>query len=535
MAFNGRIESDYLKYVKVEDFDKESLINFAATDFLELRASLINYIKAVYPLDYQYFSESDLGMMLVELVAYMGHILSYKADYLANENYLKTARSRESVRKMLQLIGVRMRGPIASAADAKITLEQTPSWQSTSYLTITPDNRVVSVTSPEDGQPISYTLYKVAADGDIDLENSNGNIIITNSEKASATTVSSLILLEGSLVVQEGTFSDTESLKSVRLNKSPLAEGSVQVFVQTGDNTPVKYDQVDNIFYASGLESKVFQLVSDQNYGAVVVFGDNNIGRSPAIGDSFKIIYRVGGGSRGNIPRSFVNAQSSVTFRATPTSTDQEIPVTVENTSKSTGGADAETITHAKKYGPLMFRSQDRLVTLTDYKAFINSYITSYGSIGKATVATRKAYSSANIIDVFVLEKSDNIQLRKSTPEFKRQLLTAIQDKKMITDEVVVVDGLIRTLDLIITLRVDKKYSPTENVIKNKVKDKILSFFNVDNNDFGKEFIPQELLYKIFEVPEVRFAVVENVPDSIKINFNEIIQLNNFTLNIVYV
>ena len=34
---------------------------------------------------------------------------------------------------------------------------------------------------------------------------------------------------------------------------------------------------------------------------------------------------------------------------------------------------------------------------------------------------------------------------------------------------------------------------------------------------------------------EVRFATIDNVPEAIQINFNEIVQLNNYTLNIVYV
>jgi hypothetical protein len=104
MAFNGTVQSDFLKLVRVADVDKTNLINYAATDFLSLRQSLIDYIKAVYPLEYNYFSESDLGMVLIELVAYMGHVMSYKADYLANENYLRTARSRESVKRLLELI-----------------------------------------------------------------------------------------------------------------------------------------------------------------------------------------------------------------------------------------------------------------------------------------------------------------------------------------------------------------------------------------------------------------------------------------------
>lgn len=530
MAFNGTVTSDFLKLVGVEDVDKQNLINFAASDFLSLRNSLINYIKAVYPLDYNYFSESDFGMMLIELVAYMGHVLSYKADYLANENFLKTARSRESVKNLMQLIGVRMKGPISAAANAKLTLASSPGWGPGTYITIQPGNRVVSITSPEDGLQTTYTLYKVAPDGDIDTANANGNLTIFETEKDSATVFSNLVLLEGALVVEQGTFVDTEALKSITLQQSPVVEGSVQAFITSPGNTNGEYRQVDNIFFASGADDKVFQFLSDDQYGGIVVFGDNNIGKVPAVGDQYTVIYRVGGGTRGNIIKGLINSQIQVSYNDITT-----LQATVENTTQGTGGSDAETIEHVKRYGPLMFRAQNRLVTLTDYKTFANSFITSYGSIGKATAVTRRAYSSANIIDIYVLERANNTQLRKATPEFKRQLVQSMEDKKVITDEVVVVDGLIRTLDLQISLRLDKKYEYSENSIKAKVSSKIQTFFNTDNMDFGKAFNPQDLMYSIFEVEEVRFATIDNVPETIQVNFNEIVQLNNFTLNIYYV
>jgi len=55
------------------------------------------------------------------------------------------------------------------------------------------------------------------------------------------------------------------------------------------------------------------------------------------------------------------------------------------------GGANAETVEKAKKYAPLAFRRQDRLVTLEDYASFANGFISTWGTIGKAIAVTRKA------------------------------------------------------------------------------------------------------------------------------------------------
>ena len=126
MNFSGTIASDFMKLAQIPEAKRPSFINFAATDFATLRQSLIDYAKTVYPNDYKYFVESDLGMMFLELTAYMGAVMSMKADMLANENFLATAKQRSSVKKLLELIGIRMKGPLSSACDVKLTFDSNP-------------------------------------------------------------------------------------------------------------------------------------------------------------------------------------------------------------------------------------------------------------------------------------------------------------------------------------------------------------------------------------------------------------------------
>ena len=237
---------------------------------------------------------------------------------------------------------------------------------------------------------------------------------------------------------------------------------------------------------------------------------------------SFPVTIRVGGGTRGNIANSVISTNVNITGNT----------ATLENTSQGTGGSDAETVEHAKKYAPLTFRRQDRLVTLDDYKSFGNSFISSYGSVGKVTAATRRAYSSGNIVNVIILEKANDLQLRKATPSFKLDLLSHMNRKKMLTTELVAMDGLIRTVDLTITAQVDRRFAAQEESIKLKVRDKVLEFFSVDNNDFGKDFVLADLVRAVYQLDEVQFATVDNLDDNVHLEHNEIIQLNNLTINI---
>jgi hypothetical protein len=523
MNFSGTIASDFMRLAHIPEAKRPTLINFAATDFLSIRESLIDYAKTVYPREYQYFVESDLGMMFIELVAYMGSVMSMKADMLANENFFSTATQRGSVKKLLELIGIRMRGPLSAAADAQLNFNKGSALTST--VTITPAQRTIQATSPEDGGQLTYTLYKVV-NGLADTANTNGEIKLypsTEAEGANTDVFKNLVIQEGSLVTDSGEFAATEGVKTIKLTQGPVVEGSVEVFV----NAPTAaangaFVEVDNVYFASGSSDRIFEMIYDENYVGTIVFGDGTVGISPDSTASYFVTYRVGGGTRGNIAKNALS--TSVT-------TDQGT-ATLTNTSVGTGGANAETIEHAKRYAPLNFRRQDRLVTLEDYAVFANSFISTFGTIGKATAATRQAYSSANVIDIYVLEKASDFQLQRATTNFKTQLLTKMNKKKMATDDVVIVDGLIRTLDLIVTINIDKEEEDNQAAIISKVRDSILTFMKVDNREFGETLVLADLNRSIFEVPEVRYSTVDNVAENVLVDFNEIIQLNNITINV---
>ena len=176
------------------------------------------------------------------------------------------------------------------------------------------------------------------------------------------------------------------------------------------------------------------------------------------------------------------------------------------------------------------------MVTLEDYKGHANRFASNYGSTGKAAAVVRRAYSSANIIDLFVLEKASNTQLRRATQEYKKQLLESITPKKMLTDEVVVVDGLIRTMDLFLVLTLDSNFKSGQNQIIQSARELTQKYFNVDNTDFGEPFVPQDLIrYILDNETNIRYARVDNVESPISVGFNEVIQLNNLNITVSFV
>ena len=534
MAFSGTVSTDFMKLSSIPDRKKQQYIDYAGTDFYTIREDLLDYIKAVYPQDYQNYSESDLGLMLIEVVAYMGAVMSLKGDMLANENYLRTVKSRENLKKLLELVGVDMRGPLGSAASAKLTATASPV-AAAFPIQFGPASRVFAITSKDDGAPVNYSLYKIENNTIQDIQNTNASFELAGSEADNvlSSVFTNVAMLEGALSIQKGVFDTLEGNKRISLTDNPIIEGSVQVYINTPDADDASrgaYTQVERLYSASGGTDKLFQVIYDDSYAATLLFGDNALGISPPAGADFTVSYRTGGGSRGNIGVEFINVQTTGTG-------DDSNPVifTTENATAATGGSEAETSEHAKKYAPYTFRRQDRVVTLQDFIAIGNTFRSKQGTIGKTTASVRDAFSSANIIDVYVLEKLDDLRLQKASATFKESLLAEIEPKKMLTDEVAVVDGLIRTLDIVVTIRIDRELENFQSTVEQEVAEVIRNHFLLDNTDFGKAFISTELSREIFRLPNVRYSTVDNLPEVTEVDFNEIIQLNNFTINTVLI
>jgi hypothetical protein len=85
----------------------EPLIDYLAKDYASFRRLLLDLIPQLHP-NWLERNPADLGMVLVELLAYEGDHLSYFQDAAANEAYLDTARQRASAKKHARLIDYRM-------------------------------------------------------------------------------------------------------------------------------------------------------------------------------------------------------------------------------------------------------------------------------------------------------------------------------------------------------------------------------------------------------------------------------------------
>jgi hypothetical protein len=106
----------------------EPEINYLAKDYASFRQLLFDRLAVLAP-DWQETHAPDLGVALLELLAYAGDYLSYYQDAVATEAYLGTARQRISVRRHVKLVdydmheGANARAWVTIATDQDITFQ----------------------------------------------------------------------------------------------------------------------------------------------------------------------------------------------------------------------------------------------------------------------------------------------------------------------------------------------------------------------------------------------------------------------------
>lgn len=106
----------------------EPVINYLAKDYASFRQLILDRLAVVMP-EWQERHVPDLGIALVEVLAYAGDHLSYYQDAVATEAYLDTARQRMSVRRHARFVdyvlheGCNARTWVCVETDSVVTLE----------------------------------------------------------------------------------------------------------------------------------------------------------------------------------------------------------------------------------------------------------------------------------------------------------------------------------------------------------------------------------------------------------------------------
>jgi hypothetical protein len=98
-------------------------IDYNARNFSDVRQQLIEFIQKYYPEIFSDFNDASVGMMLLELNAAVGDMLSFHTDRMFNETQISYAQERSSLLELARTFGLNIPGkrPSITIVDWTVT------------------------------------------------------------------------------------------------------------------------------------------------------------------------------------------------------------------------------------------------------------------------------------------------------------------------------------------------------------------------------------------------------------------------------
>ena len=444
-------------------------IDYTNKDYQSLRKAMLELARYRLP-EWTDQTSSDLGVLLVDLFAYMGDVVLYYQDRIANESFLDTAVERRSLMHHLRLIGYELRPPVSAGSDLLLTFK-VPTTGST-IITIPHGAQFRSSYPVDQPQLFEYLGSELTIDLSSDqVEPSTAGLV--NYPK--------LPVWHSHIILTEIIGSSTgEPNQQFFLSSDPLILDTIRVEVNEGAGW-LSWDRHDSLLYNMQDNGRVtFSEPDARNYyvqyneigQAAVIFGDGVYGRRPPRGaNNIRAAYRVGGGIIGNVPAA------SITEVITTISS----LVTVTNPEAAAGGEEAETNDHAKQFGPLAFRSGQRAVTLSDYMALAHQA----GGVAKAYARSL----NWNEVELYIAPEGSTCC---NVPEgLRRRLITYFEDKRMAGTFVRILDPVCVSIDIGLEIIVDAHYQPAS--LRQEVKKEIKNLLAFENVTFGHSVYQSDL------------------------------------------
>ncbi|MGW3153705.1 baseplate J/gp47 family protein [Streptomyces sp. NPDC001089] len=461
-------------------------IDYTSRDFTGYRDALLTYAQQALP-EWTSRSPADFGVVMVELFAYLGDIVSFYQDRIVDEGFLSTATQRSSVVAIAQQLGYQPHTAIPATGQVAFS----PAPGLASPLTLPAGTQLITGYIAALDRPITY---ETAADVIVPAYTTPVPQIVALVAEG-ATQGSRTLALYASTSGQPATTvrvedigaSDGTQSQVFTLAQAPVLLDTVRIFVDDGVGG-TEWTGVDEFLLARDSDL-IFTADTDDQGVTRVTFGDGVNGSIPATGLTIAAAYRTGGGSYGNVP------QGSISDLA------EAIPgVVVAGSSPMAGGADEESIDQIRVNAPRVFRAQGRAVSSGDYADL---------ALTVAGVADARAVvRSASAVTIFIIGPN-NI----APSEGQRDAVAQYVQARSLSGVVVnVVNGTLLPVNvgstaLPVLISVQARYR--RDTVKLAVQQAIQKVFTPPETTFGSRISISRVYKAIQDVPGVEWAVIQ--------------------------
>jgi len=561
-------------------------INYNARNFADIRTELVDLVRQYYPDIFNDFNDASVGMMLLELNAAVGDMLSFNTDRMFQETQIDYAQEKKSVLSLARTFGLKIPGkrPSVTIVDFSVTVPVNGDTFDISYTPIINagsqvtgagkifenlydidfsnpfningiPNRLVIPNFNSNGTLINYTLTKreIVTNGFtrifkrvMSISDVRPFLEITLPED-NVLSIESIIALDGTNFNTLPTLSQfsNQSLKWYEVDA--LAENKVFVedFNKITDNAgvkPGKWITVDKkfiteytdlgftkIIFGSGTKDTSSLCDFDSNIPLVNQIGNfinnNSLGQTPTANTTMFIKYRVGGGSDTNVGPNILKSVGLLNI--TVNGSNESINSSVKNSLVVNNAFPA--------LGGKNAPSVDEIRYLTKYNfSSQNRAVTikDYQSIiakmpGQFGTPFRMGImEEQNKIKVYIIGLDQNNTLsNNSTSALRDNIASYLSDYRMINDYVQITNGKIINLSFEIDLYIDKK-QPQAQIIS-EVINNVKTYMDVNKYDMGDNIYLSPLIETINNVGGVLNVIDVRVYNKVgegKYSLNEISQ-----------
>jgi hypothetical protein len=285
--------------------------------------------------------------VLIDLLAYSSHIGAINTNIAASELFLDSAQIRKNVVSRAKDLGFVPSSESCSTAIVNLEMKQVRNADGTSPTTT-------------EMQLLRGTTFVTVYDG------SSYNFVVTTTKRPTQNGTSynynDVSIVQGTYATDSFIFDNQLANPKFVLSNERVDKGKMIVSVTSGGATET-YTLSTGISNITTTSTVYYAQENEEGY-IEIYFGDGTLGKSLLDGDVIDVTYII-------VDQDHANGASQFALNGVVNGFTNHA---VTNVSPASGGAEKESIESIKFKATKFYTSQNRLVTLNDYKAKVQEY-----------------------------------------------------------------------------------------------------------------------------------------------------------------
>ena len=484
-------------------------INYLSKDFDSLKNDLIDYVKRQYPDTWRDFNDASGGMAILELMAYVGDVLSFNIDRQVNEAYINRAVETKNIVSLAENFGYRPRNNTPAIVNIAVSADFNTSASADELCKLKKGATVFTNFEPVVAfETLNEVDFSQPANRIVGPDVSGTTTISVSGVSAAAgiTKTFSHIVDEAikfrKITLPDSNISEVVSVSatdgSMYYEVDSLAKDTIFVGDINGDaassgdaafilklkRVPKRYtvelepSGLTSIRFGPGIlteeDSEIIPNPNDfvlpptlrgsPSGFAPAAIDSTNFLKTKSLGvaprnTTMVVTYRQGGGVAGNVAPGTLTriAQKELEFVTpnfkTSNATDAQSifnSVRCSNGEQASGGEEAESIASIKINAINNMSSQMRCVTLQDYQVRVMSMPSQFGTIFRSFA--RKAVNNNLGVELIMITRNSDGQLTIPNNVVRNNVEKYLQQYKSFSDTVVFRSGRIINIGVNFTI-----------------------------------------------------------------------------------